>query len=170
MNDPRIPVTEDELHAYVDDELPAERRGDVETWLSAHPDDAERVRSWREMAEALKGNRTETGPELAGTAAYLAPEQAKDASVVDHRADVYSLGVTLYEALTGRLPFEGRNRVQVIFQHLSTPPVPPAQRAPGIPPLASDLCLWMLSKAPEDRPQNYEELRQAFDTVMGVRR
>ena len=53
MTDPRIPVTEDELHAYVDDELPAERRGDVETWLSAHPDDAERVRSWREMAEAL---------------------------------------------------------------------------------------------------------------------
>jgi len=53
MTDPRIPVTEDELHAYVDDELPAERRGDVETWLSAHPDDAERVRSWREMAETL---------------------------------------------------------------------------------------------------------------------
>jgi anti-sigma factor RsiW len=49
----RIPVTEDELHAYVDNELPAERRGDVETWLSAHPDDAERVRSWREMADAL---------------------------------------------------------------------------------------------------------------------
>jgi anti-sigma factor RsiW len=53
MTDPRIPVTEDELHAYVDDELPAERRSDVEAWLAAHPDDAERVRSWREMAEAL---------------------------------------------------------------------------------------------------------------------
>jgi len=53
MTDPRIPVTEDELHAYVDNELPAERRGDVERWLAAHPDDAERVRSWREMAEAL---------------------------------------------------------------------------------------------------------------------
>jgi anti-sigma factor RsiW len=53
MTDPRIPVTEDELHAYVDNELPAERRGDVEAWLSTHPDDAERVRSWREMAEAL---------------------------------------------------------------------------------------------------------------------
>src|SRR5260221_403730 len=51
--DPRIPVTEDELHAYVDNELPAERRGDVEAWLAAHADDAERVRSWRTMAEAL---------------------------------------------------------------------------------------------------------------------
>jgi len=53
MTDPKIPVTEDELHAYVDNELPAERRGDVEAWLAAHPDDAERVQSWRAMAEAL---------------------------------------------------------------------------------------------------------------------
>src|SRR3981189_3161376 len=53
MTDPKIPVTEDELHAYVDNELPAERRGDVETWLAAHPDDAERVQSWRAMADAL---------------------------------------------------------------------------------------------------------------------
>jgi anti-sigma factor RsiW len=53
MTDPRIPVTEDELHAFVDNELPPERRGDVEAWLAAHPDDAERVQSWRAMAEAL---------------------------------------------------------------------------------------------------------------------
>jgi serine/threonine-protein kinase len=118
-------------------------------------------------AEAIQAAREKTGPELAGTAAYLAPEQAKDASTVDHRADIYSLGVTLYEALTGRIPFEGRNRVQVIFQHMNTPPVPPAERVPGIPALASDLCLWMLTKNPDERPQNYAELRQAFNTVMG---
>src|SRR5258706_800208 len=53
MTDPKIPVTEDELHAYVDNELPAERRGDVEAWLASHPDDAGRVQSWRAMAEAL---------------------------------------------------------------------------------------------------------------------
>jgi len=53
MTDRNIPVTEDELHAYVDGELPAERRGDVEAWLAAHPDDAGRVQSWRAMAEAL---------------------------------------------------------------------------------------------------------------------
>jgi anti-sigma factor RsiW len=53
MSAPNIPVTEDELHAYVDNELPAERRGDVEAWLHTHPDDAERVRAWRAMAEAL---------------------------------------------------------------------------------------------------------------------
>src|SRR5947199_1491952 len=53
MSDPKIPVTEDELHAYVDNELPAERRGDLEAWLATHPADAERVRSWRAMADAL---------------------------------------------------------------------------------------------------------------------
>ena len=53
MTDRNIPVTEDELHAYVDNELPAERRGDVEAWLATHPDDAARVQSWRTMAEAL---------------------------------------------------------------------------------------------------------------------
>ncbi len=53
MTDPKIPVTEDELHAYIDNELPAERRGDVEAWLAGHPDDAARVQSWRAMAEAL---------------------------------------------------------------------------------------------------------------------
>jgi anti-sigma factor RsiW len=53
MTNPRIPVTEDELHAYIDNELPAERLEDVKAWLAAHADDAERVRSWRTMAETL---------------------------------------------------------------------------------------------------------------------
>src|ERR1700675_3845997 len=53
MTDKNIPVTEDELHAYIDNELPVERRGDVEAWLATHSDDAERVRSWRAMADAL---------------------------------------------------------------------------------------------------------------------
>jgi anti-sigma factor RsiW len=53
MTDPKTSVTEDELHAYVDNELPSERRSDVEAWLAAHPDDAARVQSWREMADAL---------------------------------------------------------------------------------------------------------------------
>src|SRR5258708_12392136 len=53
MSDRRSPVTEDELHAYVDNELPTERRSDVEAWLATHLDDAARVQSWRTMAEAL---------------------------------------------------------------------------------------------------------------------
>jgi anti-sigma factor RsiW len=53
MTDRKISITEDELHAYVDGELPAERRADVEAWLTANPEDAERVQSWRTMAEML---------------------------------------------------------------------------------------------------------------------
>jgi len=53
MTDHTIPVTEDELHAYVDNELPAERREAVEAWLASHPDDAARVTSWRAMSDAL---------------------------------------------------------------------------------------------------------------------
>jgi anti-sigma factor RsiW len=53
MTNRNMPVTEDELHAYVDNELPTERRADVEDWLASHPTDAERVRSWLAMADAL---------------------------------------------------------------------------------------------------------------------
>jgi anti-sigma factor RsiW len=53
MTERHIPVTEDELHAFVDNELPTERRADVEAWLATHPDDAARVQSWRAMAELL---------------------------------------------------------------------------------------------------------------------
>ena len=77
------------------------------------------------------------------------------------------LDPTYYEVLTGRLPFEGRNRMQVIYQHLNAAPVPPTDRAPGIPPLISDLCLWMLAKSPDERPQSADELRTAFAAVMG---
>jgi anti-sigma factor RsiW len=63
MTDTKIPVTEDELHAYVDNELPAERRDDVIAWLVAHPDCAERVRAWREMAEVLHARYDEVADE-----------------------------------------------------------------------------------------------------------
>src|SRR6185369_15201267 len=96
------------------------------------------------------------GPEMAGTAAYLSPEQALDASVVDYRADIYSLGVTLFEALTGRLPFEGKNKMQVIYKHINAAPVPPIEVNPRVSQLASDLCLWMLAKHPHERPENIE--------------
>jgi serine/threonine protein kinase len=115
--------------------------------------------------DVLKLAEEPTGPELAGTAAYLAPEQAKDAAWVDLRADIYSLGVMFYEMLTGRLPFEGRNRVQMIFQHLNNPPRPPSQLNPNIPELVNALCLWMLVKNPDKRPQTHDELKQAFVTV-----
>src|SRR5207302_11451232 len=77
----------------------------------------------------------------AGTAAYLAPEQARDPSRVDFRADVYSVGATLYHALTGRFVFEGRTSLEVILKHLRESPVPPRQFAPDLTDEQSDLIL-----------------------------
>ena len=54
MIDRRPPVTEDELHAFVDGQLPAERFSDVETWLASHPEDAERISAWRAQADAIR--------------------------------------------------------------------------------------------------------------------
>jgi serine/threonine protein kinase len=118
-------------------------------------------------APILQAARGENNPELAGTASYLAPEQARDASIVDLRADIYSLGVTFYEALTGKLPFESKNRMQMIFHHLNTAPVAPSEKVPEIPGIVSDICLWMLAKNPDERPQTYDDIRSALDTVMG---
>jgi serine/threonine protein kinase len=103
--------------------------------------------------------------EMAGTAAYVAPEQARNATEADVRSDIYSLGVTFYELMTGKLPFEARNRMQMIFQHLNTPPTPPSKVNPKIPQLASDLCLWMLAKSADERPQHFQDLKDGLQTV-----
>src|SRR5262249_2968478 len=73
-----------------------------------------------------------TRPPRVGTVAYQAPEQGKNSAAVDQRADFYSLGVTLYHAVTGRLPFTGLNAAQVMVKHLQEPPAPPRSLAPNL--------------------------------------
>jgi eukaryotic-like serine/threonine-protein kinase len=113
-------------------------------------------------------DRGETFP--AGTAAYLAPEQAHDSSKIDFRADVYSLGATLYHAVTGRLPFDGATSAQVIMKHLHETPVNPRQWVPDLSDEAADLILRMLAKDPLYRVGSYDELRVALARVVGDRR
>lgn len=107
--------------------------------------------------------------ELAGTAAYLAPEQARDSQGVDLRADIYSLGVTLYELLTGRLPFEGKSRMQVIMQHLTAPATPPNTLNPEIPKPVSEFCLWLMTKNPDERPGNEFDLRDGLRKIISAK-
>jgi|RhiMethySRZTD1v2_1073278.scaffolds.fasta_scaffold59622_2 serine/threonine protein kinase len=110
----------------------------------------------------------ETAP--AGTAAYLAPEQAYAPKSVDFRADIYSLGCTLYHAVTGRLPFDGRSSMEVIMKHLNERPIPPRQLIPEVTRDISDLILRMMAKKPEERMSSYEELRTELGRVVGDRR
>lgn len=97
-----------------------------------------------------------------GTVAYMSPEQALDAQHVDHRSDIYSLGATFYHAVTGRLPFSGRTRNEVIIKHLQEPLVPPQEIVPDLHPMASAIIQMMMAKSPADRFQSYEELENAL--------
>src|SRR5207248_1026278 len=106
----------------------------------------------------------------AGTAAYLAPEQACNPSRVDFRADVYSLGATLYHALTSLFPFEGRTSMQVIVKHLREALVPPRHYLPDLTEEQSDLIVKMMAKEPAERFDTYDDLRQALARAVGDRR
>ncbi len=98
--------------------------------------------------------------EGAGSAAYVSPEQTgRTAHSVDHRSDLYSLGVTLYQLVTGTLPFPYADRLTLIHAHLATPPEPPHERAPGVPVALSAILLRLLAKAPEERYQSAFGLR-----------
>jgi predicted ATPase/signal transduction histidine kinase len=97
-----------------------------------------------------------------GTLSYIAPEQTGRMNrPVDHRADLYSIGATLYELLTGVPPFVSADPVELIHAQLARPPVPPGQLNPSIPKVLSDIVLKLLAKMPEERYQCAESI--AFD-------
>ncbi len=101
----------------------------------------------------------DTSPNVAlGTPYFFAPEQARDAANVDHRADIYALGATLYNILIGDYPFLGKAIAELIAKHEMEPVVPPRVRNPRITARTSDLVVRMMAKSPNDRPANYREL------------
>ena len=97
---------------------------------------------------------------LEGTLAYMSPEQTGRMNrTVDYRADFYSLGVTFYELLTGRRPFETTDAMELVHCHLAKTPAPPHLLNPAIPPVLSGIVLKLLAKAPEDRYQSARGLQ-----------
>jgi serine/threonine protein kinase len=99
-----------------------------------------------------------------GTPAYMAPEQC-EGSDIDGRADIYSLGIVLYEMVTGRLPFEVRTLTEAIRAHTKEPPPPPRSVDPGVPSQVEQIILKALAKSPAERYQNAGELRSALDAA-----
>lgn len=104
----------------------------------------------------------------AGTPAYMAPEQARGASSVDQRADIYSLGCTFYALLTGRAPFTGGSALEVMSRHCFEPIDPPQAHAPGLPPELSAIVLRMLAKKPEDRYPDCAALIRDLEQFLGM--
>jgi len=106
---------------------------------------------------AGQGDLTDTG-HLVGTARYMSPEQARGEDL-DSRSDLYSLGVMIYEMLTGHVPFEGESPLAILEQHVGSPP-PPLPAA--IPPMVQALVLRCLEKRRVDRHRSVRDFRRAL--------
>jgi tetratricopeptide (TPR) repeat protein len=100
-----------------------------------------------------------------GTPTYMAPEQAAADPQIDHRADIYAVGVMAYEMLAGHPPFTGRTPQQLLAAHVSRPPEPLTSVRASVSPDLAAIVMRCLEKRPADRWQSAEELLRAFETV-----
>jgi eukaryotic-like serine/threonine-protein kinase len=107
---------------------------------------------------------TQTGS-LIGTPTYMSPEQARGDQSVDHRTDIYSMGVIVYQMLTGSLPFEGESYNTLLINLLTAPPRPLREVKPDIPPEAEALVLKELSKDPAARSVNALVMLESFKAL-----
>jgi serine/threonine-protein kinase len=108
------------------------------------------------IARSGASQMTEVGS-IIGTAQYLSPEQARGAPV-DQTSDLYSVGVVLYEMLTGQVPFTGDTPLEIAMKHLSEVPKPPSELRPDIPHDLDSVVLRALAKDPSERYQSAEEM------------
>ncbi len=111
--------------------------------------------------QAVSADVTSAGTAM-GTPSFMAPEQCRDASAVDLRADIYSLGCTLYALLAGRTPFQGKTAVELIAKHLNDAPPPLEAVAPGVPRELAAIVGKTLAKGPADRYQTMGEFVAAL--------
>src|SRR5947209_3215739 len=117
------------------------------------------------IARAGASDMTQTGS-IMGTAQYLSPEQAQGLPV-DDRSDLYSVGVVLYEMLTGRVPFDGDSAVSIALKQVAEPPRPPRELNPSIPPELEAVVLRAIAKDPAHRFQDADEMITVLDRVRG---
>ncbi len=101
-----------------------------------------------------------------GTPHYMSPEQCRGKSV-DHRTDIYSLGIMLYELIVGEVPFDAENPLSILSMHLHDPPLPPSavDNAPELPDGLERVILKCLTKDPDDRFQSMAEVAEALGAI-----
>ncbi|HEU4867295.1 MAG TPA: Stk1 family PASTA domain-containing Ser/Thr kinase [Actinomycetota bacterium] len=107
---------------------------------------------------------TQTGMVI-GTASYFSPEQAQG-KPVDARSDIYSVGIVLYEMLTGVVPFKGESPVAVAYKHVTEDPAPPRSLAEDIPPALEAVVMKAISKNPDNRYQTALEMCRDLERVL----
>src|SRR5918998_1095649 len=115
------------------------------------------------IARAGTSQMTEVGS-IIGTAQYLSPEQAKGAPV-DQTSDLYSVGIVLYELLTGKVPFSGDSPVEIAMKHISAIPEPPSTLRPEVPDDLDKVVLRALGKTPPERYPSAEEMDKDLQRV-----
>ena len=113
------------------------------------------------LVRFLNSSRQTSAGQTAGTPAYMSPEQARG-ELTDERTDIYSLGIVLYEMLTGRIPFDGESTMSILLKHITDPPPP----IPGLSPSLQMVLDKALAKNREDRYQTPVEFARAFHAAI----
>jgi len=120
------------------------------------------------IAKAATDHRlTGTGMTL-GSLYYMSPEQIQGSTSLDGRADLYSVGVTLYELVTGKRPFDGDSQYAIMAAHLQQNPIPPIQIDPRLPQVLNDAILMAVAKDPNQRFQGAAAFRNALGSLVAA--
>ncbi|MDD5822816.1 MAG: Stk1 family PASTA domain-containing Ser/Thr kinase [Firmicutes bacterium] len=116
------------------------------------------------IAKAVNDATLSTGSKIIGSVHYFSPEQARG-NYVDERSDIYSLGIVMYEMLTGKVPFEGDNPVTIALKHINEEVTPPSELVGGIPPALERAVLKATDKFQTNRYKNADELLEDLDNI-----
>ena len=117
------------------------------------------------VSEATGRQKLTTAGVALGTPAYMAPEQATADPNLDHRVDIYAVGVMAYEMLSGQTPFQGSTAQQVLAAHMTEAPTPVTQHRDAVPPDLASLVMRCLEKRPADRWQTTEDLLHPLEAL-----